>query len=169
MTNYFFSIQTSQFKEALDVFAHFFIDPLFSEDMVEKEVQAVNSEFEIAVSGDAWKMVHILSLMTKSDHPMSRFTIGSTATLKKENIVSALKGFHERYYSSNLMALVVRSSVPLLEMQELLLGSAYARIPNKALSVPSWLDFGMPLPAASLGSIAKYHINKHSKILHFVY
>jgi len=33
-TNYYFSIECSKVYDALDVFAHFFIDPLLSEDMV---------------------------------------------------------------------------------------------------------------------------------------
>jgi insulysin len=33
-TNYYFSIDANKMGEALNVFAHFFIDPLLSEDMV---------------------------------------------------------------------------------------------------------------------------------------
>ena len=36
-TNYFFDIETSYFADALDRFSQFFIEPLFSEQFVDKE------------------------------------------------------------------------------------------------------------------------------------
>jgi len=63
--------------------------------MVDKEVNAVNSEYEIDVSGDGWKLIHLMSLLSEPSHPMSRFTIGNNASLKKEGVVEALKAFHE--------------------------------------------------------------------------
>ena len=69
--------------------------------MVEREANAVNSEYEIDVSGDGWKLMHILNLMSKEDHPMSRFTIGNLDSLIKPNIVDALREFHESHYSAN--------------------------------------------------------------------
>ena len=93
-TNYYFSISSEKFTEALEVFSHFFIDPLLKEEMVEKEVNAVNSEYEIDVSGDGWKLLHLLSLISNDNHPMSRFTIGNNESLLKENIVQHLKEFH---------------------------------------------------------------------------
>jgi insulysin len=63
------------------VFSHFFIDPLLNPEMVEKESNAVNSEYEIAVSGDGWKILHLLNRVAKDSHPMSRFTIGNLESL----------------------------------------------------------------------------------------
>lgn len=100
-TNYYFTIETSRALQALDVFAHFFIDPLLSQDMVAKEANAVNSEYEINVSGDNWKIMHLLSLMSDSKHPLSRFTIGNLDSLLKPHVVEALRKFHSEHYSSN--------------------------------------------------------------------
>ena len=74
-------------QDALNVFAHFFIDPLLSDSMVDKEVNAVNSEYEIVVSGDGWKLMHLFTMMSVKNHPLSRFTIGNNNSLKKNNIV----------------------------------------------------------------------------------
>lgn len=52
-------INNDRVVEALQVFAHFFIDPLLDSNMVDREVNAVNSEYEIAVSGDLWKITHL--------------------------------------------------------------------------------------------------------------
>lgn len=74
-------------KEALQVFAHFFIDPKLDENMVDREVKAVNSEYEIAVSGDNWKIMHLMNRLAKRDHPLSRFTIGNLESLNKEHSI----------------------------------------------------------------------------------
>ena len=43
-TNYHFECNWEALEEALDRFAQFFIEPLISEDGVEREVNAVDSE-----------------------------------------------------------------------------------------------------------------------------
>lgn len=113
------------------MFAHFFIDPMLKESMVEKEVNAVNSEYEIDVSGDGWKLLHLLSLISNDNHPMSRFTIGNNESLLKEDIVKYLKDFHASHYSSNLMALVVKTPMSLDDMEEWLRQSDFTKIVNK--------------------------------------
>lgn len=62
-TNYYFEITIDHLEKALDAFAHFFIDPLFSEDAVNKERNAVNSEYEIDVNTEDWKVVNLFSLL----------------------------------------------------------------------------------------------------------
>ena len=70
---------------ALGVFSHFFIDPSLDPAMVDKEVNAVNSEYEIGVSGDERKQSNLLKLIAKSSHPLRKFTTGNYDTLKKED------------------------------------------------------------------------------------
>jgi insulysin len=51
-TNYHFDIASDSFEEALDMFAQFFISPLFSKGAVEREMMAVESEFQMFVQDD---------------------------------------------------------------------------------------------------------------------
>lgn len=74
--------------------------------MVDREVNAVNSEYEIAVSGDVWKLMHLIQIMSKK--PVGRFSIGSKDTLKDP--MEALIKFYNHHYSANLMSLVVKSN-----------------------------------------------------------
>lgn len=46
-TNYHFDIATDAFEEALDMFAQFFISPLFNENAVDREMLAVDSEHKM--------------------------------------------------------------------------------------------------------------------------
>ena len=66
------------------MFSNFFIDPMFTEEAVDKEVNAVNSEYEIDVAEDGWKVFHLLTLMSRVEHPLSRFSIGNLGTLNKK-------------------------------------------------------------------------------------
>ena len=83
-TNYYFQVSTVNLKEALRVFSHFFIDPSLDLEMVDKEVNAVNSEFEIGVSGDERKISNLFKLLSRNTHPLRKFTTGNKDTLKKE-------------------------------------------------------------------------------------
>jgi insulysin len=129
-TNYFFSVASDQLDKALDVFGHFFLDPAFNEAAVNKEVNAVNSEYEIDVASDEWKFVNILSLLATEGHPQSRFNIGNTDTLQKKGVINALREFHKQY-SSNLMSLAIRSSWSLDILESWLVKSSpFGKIQN---------------------------------------
>lgn len=90
-TNYYFEITIDHLEKALDAFAHFFIDPLFSDEAVGKERNAVNSEYEIDVNTEDWKVVNLFSLLADSNHPASRFSIGNNDVLAKDGVVDALR------------------------------------------------------------------------------
>ncbi|GIS19275.1 MAG: hypothetical protein CM15mP120_11910 [Pseudomonadota bacterium] len=81
-TNYFFGIQNSAFNEGLDRFGHFFIDPLLSPEYVEREKNAVHSEYQMQIKDDGWRGYMVSKLALNPEHPGSRFTIGSLETLK---------------------------------------------------------------------------------------
>ena len=54
-TVYGFSSNHKQFNQNLDLFAHFFIDPLFAEKSVSKELLAVNQEYAKNIENDGWR------------------------------------------------------------------------------------------------------------------
>ena len=51
---YYFSSASSGFNECLDIFAHFFIDPLLDEAAVVGELNAVDSEFRKDLPIESW-------------------------------------------------------------------------------------------------------------------
>ena len=48
-TNYFFDISADSLEPALDQFAQFFVGPLFNAEYVQREVNAVNSEYRARI------------------------------------------------------------------------------------------------------------------------
>ena len=53
-TNYHFECSNEAFEEAIDRLAQFFISPNFSENAAEREVNAVDSEFNQSLQHDGW-------------------------------------------------------------------------------------------------------------------
>ena len=115
-TNYFFDIQPEAFHEGLDRFAQFFISPLLQKEYVDREKNAVNSEYQLQMKDDGWRSFVVQKVASNPDHPISKFNIGSLETLKGDVHASLLTFFKENY-SANQMALVVLSNEALDEMQ----------------------------------------------------
>jgi insulysin len=77
-----------------------------------------------------------MQLMRSEGHPNSvftRFSTGNLETLNKPNIRDALVDYHEKYYSSNLMSLVVLSPQNLNEM-DLLTDHLFSQVMKRDLS-----------------------------------
>ncbi|MEM7098080.1 MAG: insulinase family protein [Pseudomonadota bacterium] len=108
-TNYFFDISPQAFPEALDRFAHFFIDPVLAPEYADREKNAVNSEYQMQLKDDGWRGYMVGKQALNPAHPGSRFTIGSLETLKGD-IQLDLVDFFETEYSADQMGLVVLSN-----------------------------------------------------------
>ncbi len=115
-TNYFFDIAPDHFREGLDRFAQFFIDPLFSPEYVDREKNAVNSEYALQTKDDGWRGYVVAKQALNPAHPGSRFTIGSLETLG-EGVRGELLNFFEQHYSADQMALVVLSNESLDQLE----------------------------------------------------
>ncbi|RTE65512.1 peptidase M16 [Amphritea opalescens] len=120
-TNYFFDIKADQLEPALDRFSHFFIDPLFAEDYVDRERHAVNSEYQSKLRDDGRRGYSAGKHLINPEHSMSRFAVGSLATLsnKQGKLRDDLIDFYQRYYSANLMSLVVLGKASVTELKAL--------------------------------------------------
>jgi len=105
-TNFFFDVQPAYFEEALDRFAQFFIAPTFDAAYVDREKNAVNSEYQLYFKDDDRREQHVDMIAMNPDHPGSRFGIGSLETLAGD-VRSDLVRFYQTHYSANRMALVV--------------------------------------------------------------
>lgn len=117
-TNYFFDIQTSGFNEGLDRFAHFFIDPLLSPEYVEREKNAVHSEYQMQIKDDGWRGYMVSKRALNPEHPGHRFTIGSLETLKGD-VGSDLMTFFAENYSADQMGLVILANQSLNTLEAL--------------------------------------------------
>jgi len=136
-TNYFFDIQTSGFNEGLDRFAHFFIDPLLSPEYVEREKNAVHSEYQMQIKDDGWRGYMVSKRALNPEHPGHRFTIGSLETLKGD-VGSDLMTFFAENYSADQMGLVILANQS-LDTLEALVTPLFNQVRNTNIG-PSYPD-----------------------------
>lgn len=113
VTNYFFSVRPEALDGALDRFAQFFMAPLFTESATQRELNAVDSEHSKNVQQDGWRNSQLLRSLVQPGHPLNHFITGNSETLRDApekqgiDVRAALLDFHDRYYSANLMTLVI--------------------------------------------------------------
>ncbi|KAL1511204.1 hypothetical protein AB1Y20_006018 [Prymnesium parvum] len=157
-TNFFFDFHPVA-PQALDIFAQFFLCPLFTESMTARELNAVDSENSKNLQNDAWRLQQLYRWAASSEHPFHKFGTGNLATLTDvpasfvaaklsvapDGSVSlavrprltpaytlrdALFAFHKEHYSANTMKLAVLGREPLDTLQRWA-EARFSAVPNR--------------------------------------
>lgn len=118
-TNYFFDVDAAYLEQTLDRFSQFFIAPLFTENYVEREKNAVHSEYMAKIKADQRKSLDVFKTVINQNHPFAKFSVGNLDTLgvnDGENLTEQLIRFYNKHYSASLMTLVVSGREPLAEL-----------------------------------------------------
>ncbi|CAF3897878.1 unnamed protein product [Rotaria sordida] len=144
-TNFNFDINPSLLADALDIFAQFFISPLFAASSIDRELEAVDSEYETNLFKDTWRISQLEKSTSDPKHPYSGFSIGNRESLRiipKQrgiDIQQVLLDFHKTEYSSNRMSLAVLGNQSLDELQSLVIKS-FKEVQNKKLEKPKYFS-----------------------------
>ena len=149
-TNYHFDCSNAGFHEALDRFAQFFIEPLFDESCVNKEINAVDSEYQKNIMQDSRRKYQLFRNSALSNHPYNKFSTGSKETLEFPNIREDLIEFYRKFYSSNLMKLVIygQEDVETLEKWAI---DIFSSVKNNNITTKEFIE--MPYTEENLGDI----------------
>ncbi|KAJ0170062.1 hypothetical protein K1T71_014668 [Dendrolimus kikuchii] len=148
-STYYFDVLPSHLGKALDIFAQFFIAPLFTESATGRELSAVNSEHEKNMSSDTWRLDQLNKSTADPNHPFHKFGTGNRETLetipkaKGIDVRKELLKFHDKWYSSNIMTLVVLGKESLDELQEMVV-SLFSAVEDKSVTAPSWPEHPFP-------------------------
>lgn len=132
-TNYFFEIQPDFLEPALDRFSQQFVAPLFTADYVQREKNAVHSEFTSGLRDDGRRFYSALKEVINPQHPFSNFSVGNLDTLadrEGRSIRDAMLEFYERHYSANQMRLVIYGKED-LDTLEQWARQKFSAIPNR--------------------------------------
>lgn len=154
-TNYFFDINAEQLEPALDQFAQFFIAPLFNSEYVQREVNAVNSEYLARLRNDARRELAVVKSQLNPEHPFRKFSVGNLSTLqagRETELREQLVEFYQRYYSANIMSLAVVGRESLDQLEEMVT-SRFSAVENRGTvlapiepdifapgSLPRWIN-----------------------------
>ncbi|KAJ2007901.1 metalloprotease [Coemansia thaxteri] len=155
-TCYYFEATYDALEGALDRFSQFFIDPLFTEDCTDREVRAVDSEHKKNIQSDMWRQYQIEKELSSPAHPFSMFATGNQATLSGAatalgvDLRGKLLEFHAKYYSADIMKLVVVGRDSLDQLTEWAV-SKFSPILSKGMTKP--LFKGHPLTEHEMGKL----------------
>lgn len=152
-TVYHLSIPQEKLFAALDMFCQFFIAPLLLEEAVDRELNSIESEFQLSKNSDQCRMQQLMCHTSggmKDGHPFTKFGWGNLKSLKDipaeagVDIMNLLRTFYDQYYFAKNMRLVVVGGYSLDELQAQVV-KRFSDIPEdpRAISV----DFPMKFQA----------------------
>ncbi|XP_037602322.1 nardilysin-like [Sebastes umbrosus] len=153
-----FDVQRKSFKEALDRWAQFFICPLMIRDAIDREVEAVDSEYQLAKPSDSHRKEMLFGSLAKPGHPMGKFCWGNAQTLKHEpkekkiNVYKRLRAFWKKHYSAHYMTLAVQSKEK-LDTLEKWVREIFSKVPNNDLSKPDFSDMLDPFDTPAFNQL----------------
>ncbi|XP_018310444.1 nardilysin-like [Mycetomoellerius zeteki] len=135
-TTFFFHIQEKYLLPALDRFTQFFIKPLMKKDAIIREREAIESEFQLALSYDENRKEQLFSSFARTNHPANKFTWGNLITLRDnvhdDKLYEELHKFRNRHYSAHRMKLAIQTKLPLDALEKHVI-MCFADIPNNGL------------------------------------
>ena len=104
-TVFYFESPRRHFHEGLDRFAQFFIDPLMKKEAMQREREAVDSEFQMALPSDDNRVAQVFGGLARPGHPMTKFMWGNLASLSPEGMTdealhARLHEFRKRHYTA---------------------------------------------------------------------
>lgn len=123
-TCFHFDISHTHLKPALDRFAQFFIAPLAKEDAMEREVQAVDSEFQQVLQSDSCRLQQLQCSTAHPDHLFHKFSWGNRKSLSEEAAKSGvdmrakLMALYLKHYKGPAMKLAVLGGESLDVLEE---------------------------------------------------
>lgn len=125
-TVYHFSIPQEYLRGALDRLANFFIAPLMLKSGVERELNAIESEFQLNKQSDHCRLHQLWGATSgKPDHPCAKFSWGNIKSLKEipeqRNVdpMVKLREFFDKYYYAANMRLVIVGAYTLDDLQDI--------------------------------------------------
>lgn len=133
-TVFFFELadkKLDDFVKAIDIFSRFFIDPIFKEEAILREINAVHNEYENFLLNDQWRFQEVLRNLANKDSIFNHFQIGDNQHLKSKNISILLEitKFFKEFYSAHKMHLVVYSNHP-NDIIKKMIKEKFSLIPN---------------------------------------
>lgn len=119
-TVYGFTLSGKGFEGALERFSRFFIDPMFSLASINREMHAVDHEFQDCAEDNIQKFMRVFKAIGNPFHPNAIFSCGNLTSLGQIS-QSAIKQWYADHYVGLNMNLVVISPLPIDKIESLVL------------------------------------------------
>jgi len=119
-TNYYFNVYDNGLFEIIDIFSRFFIDPLFDEKYINKEINAVHNEHLKNINSDEWNLHQLKYYLINKDSTLNNFITGSKEILDKPNIREILIDFYNKYYNPKNISICIISSKSISDLKKII-------------------------------------------------
>lgn len=154
-TCFYFDVPLPGLDATLDVFSNLFYEPLFLEDTIDRELSAIDSEFDQARQSNDVRCDAVLAQFLRG--PAAKFNYGNRESLTKVSLPVLQKRareFWQEHYKAEFMYLAVQAKLSLDEL-EALVEKHFAKLrrSNKPGASPTPTPDGRILP----GRPRKYH------------
>ncbi|KAL4712331.1 hypothetical protein ACJJTC_001492 [Scirpophaga incertulas] len=122
VTTFYFEIQERHLAHAMDMFSQFFVSPLMLKEAMQREREAIESEFSLASPSDTNRQDQLLASLFPKGHPARTFTWGNLRSLRDEiaddeKLYRAAHEFRKRHYSAHRMTVAVQARLDLDELE----------------------------------------------------
>lgn len=122
-----------------NMLASMITEPLFPKASINKEIQAIEAEFQYKKHEDQRRIQEVDKETCNPLHPFSRFSSGNKACYQshtEEQLIEQLRNFHTTYYQAAAMRLCIVSCMGIDQMEQALL-PLYENIPNTDIPLPA--------------------------------
>lgn len=138
-TNYFFDVEPDALPGALDRFSRFFVAPRFNPEYIERERNAVHSEYQARLRDDGRRLSEAMNQAFNPEHPFTKFSVGSLETLRdndQRTLRRSLIEFYQAHYDANVMHLAIIAPQS-LDTLETWISDRFTEIPDRGLARPT--------------------------------
>jgi nardilysin len=128
-TAYQFDVSAEYFSQTLDIFANCFLCPILSVSSSDRELKAIENEFQLAKTNDGARLQQLFCSFATDQHIFKKFSWGSIDSLQTKPsslnipVQDYLRAFHALHYVPANCRLVVLGPVELDELQTHVLAS----------------------------------------------
>lgn len=115
-TTYFFQIEQDALHPAFERFARFFVSPNLDPAYVERERNAVHSEYSLKIQDNWRRSRQVRKSTTNPAHPEHKFSVGNLDTLADREgrpVYADLRALYEAEYRPDRMAMAILGREPL--------------------------------------------------------
>jgi len=140
MTNYMFEVKPEVLDKALDRFSRFFYEPILSKSCTDREINAVDSEYQAGHTLPWWRYIGIMHQSANPEHPF-HVAVGNLKMLRDDpeergvDLYDEMKVLYDTCYSANGMTLCVIGKESMSDMQAMV-RSKFGNIVNKGVTMP---------------------------------
>ena len=118
-TNFQFEICHEQLEKSIDMFSELFVSPLFQEEYISKELNAIESEFKLDYRKDSNRLLCLFLFEGYKNSSFNTFINGNLETLQKKEIRDKVIEFYNSKYDPSIMSLCIFSNKTIDELKNI--------------------------------------------------